>query len=84
MEACDDDSAVLLDVAVDERGFDFFDASASVRSTGDDASLASRGGDGVDAHFVEGDREEGDGLLLTGGEEDVEFSLGGVVGEFLG
>ena len=49
-----------------------------------DAGLAAGDRGGFHAEFVQGDGEQGDGLLFAGGEEHVELALAGIFREFLG
>lgn len=84
LEACDDESFALSEEFVHEGGVDVEDATAGMGAGGLDARLATGDGYGVDAEVLECHGDEGDGLLLAGGYEDVELAFRGEFGELVG
>ena len=67
-----------------ERGIHVEDAAAGVRAGGVDARLAAGDGGRVHADLLQRHGDQGDRLLLAGGQQDVEFAFARVFREVLG
>ena len=53
-------------------------------AAGEDAGLPSGGGNSVDSDLVQSDGKEGDGLLFSRREENVELAFGRLLTKFIG
>ena len=84
LEAGDDGDLAILDGAGDALGDHADDLGGAEMAVRLDAGLRAGVGAGFDAELIDGHREEGHGDAFAGGQEDVHFALGRVVGECCG
>ena len=80
LKSGDDDDMARVEVLVDFLGRDIENFRLGMDAVGDDAGLRPGQRDGGNAEAMKGEGEKSDGLLLAGGEEDVDFARGGVGG----
>ena len=84
LEAGDDEGFPFIEETAHQRGVHVEDAAAGVGAGGADARLAAGDGGGVHALLLQSHGNEGDRLLLAGGQQYVEFAFARVFREFLG